>query len=75
MQKNITITLPRKVIVEILKHLPLSEIKKIEEILCKNKDKKVPTFRISSSPFFGHKPGKLGKTSAQEIDKIINKQV
>lgn len=75
MEKEITIKLPRKIVIEILRHLPPSEIKKIEKKLEVEETKKVPVFKISSSPFFGRKPVDLGKTWAEKIDKIIAMQI
>jgi len=75
MKNEITIKLPRKVFKEILKLLPESEVKEIERQLKKDKNKKVPIFRIATSPFFSHKPIDLGDTSAEKIDKIIAKRI
>lgn len=75
MHKEIILKLPYKIVVEILKNLPQSEIQKIKKKLEKNENKKIPVFKISTSPFFSHKPVDLGDTTAEEIDKIITKQV
>ncbi|MDH5185627.1 MAG: hypothetical protein OEZ20_05270 [candidate division WOR-3 bacterium] len=74
MPKEIIVKLPYKTVIEILTKLPLSEIKKIERKLGKGKNQKVPVFKLSASPFFGHKPVNLKETSAEAIDRIIAEQ-
>ena len=75
MSKEITIKLPYKVIVEIAKNLPLTELRKIERKLEKGKNQKVAIFKLSALPFFSHKPVNLGDTSVEDINRIIAKQI